>query len=94
MKISRHDQEGTGEGGWGQLLGIQHQNNYIEVSDCYPLLTKDLKVTIDDNLSKNMAIFSAEMSKLDHENFGFFDWKSWILTLKMAKKAKNGLKIA
>lgn len=47
MKIARHDQEGLGVGGWGQLLGIQHESNYIEVSDCFPLVTKDMDVSFE-----------------------------------------------
>jgi hypothetical protein len=53
MKITRHDQEGSTECSWGQLLGIQHENNYIEVSDSYPLVNKDSTVLIINHTPKN-----------------------------------------
>lgn len=48
MKITRHDQEGVDENGWGLLLGVQNESNYIEISDSYPLMGKDFGVNISD----------------------------------------------
>jgi hypothetical protein len=52
MKIARHDQEGVDENSWGLLLGVQNENNFIEISDSYPLMSKDFGVIISNKKSK------------------------------------------